>query len=38
MRAIDDAMDTSSKAIYLRVKRRTPDGKFELVPLDLANA
>lgn len=38
MRAIDDAMETAGKAIYLRVKRRLPDGKYELVSLDLASA
>ena len=38
MRAIDDAMDTAGKAIYLRGTRRTADGRYELVPLDLASA
>ncbi|WP_051340939.1 DUF3164 family protein [Azospirillum halopraeferens] len=38
MAAIDDAMETAGKAIYLRVYRRREDGRFDLIPLDLASA
>lgn len=38
MKAIDDAMETAGKAIYLRVKRRGGDGRYTLVSLDLASA
>ncbi len=38
MKAIDDAMETAGKAIYLRVKRRNAEGKYDLIPLHLANA
>ena len=38
MAAIDDAMETAGKAIYLRVYRRNGQGKYDLIPLDLASA
>jgi len=36
MAAIDEAMDVAGKAIYLRVYRRGPDKRYQLIPLDLA--
>lgn len=38
MDAIDDALEVAGKAIYLRVYQRREDGRYDLIPLDLANA
>ncbi|NYZ12859.1 DUF3164 family protein [Azospirillum sp. RWY-5-1] len=38
MAAIDDALEVAGKAIYLRVYERRDDGRYDLIPLDLANA
>ncbi|NYZ17034.1 DUF3164 family protein [Azospirillum sp. RWY-5-1] len=38
MKAIRDAVQIVGKAEYMRVYRRNTAGKYELIPLDLANA
>ncbi len=38
MAAIDEAIETAGKAIYLRIYERQPDGRYALIPLDLASA
>lgn len=38
MAAIDEAMEVAGKAVYLRVYRRRADGRYDLIPLDLASA
>ena len=38
MRALRDAIEVTGSAVYVRVYERGPNGKYEPVPLDLANA